>query len=54
VLTVALTGGIACGKSVVGDILRSKGCYVHSSDADARALTEPGGPAFPAVGARFG
>ena len=53
-LTVALTGGIACGKSVVATILRAKGCYVHSADRTAHELMAPGGAAYPPVVARFG
>ncbi len=53
-LTVALTGGIACGKSVVADILRSHGCVVASADRDAHAVMAPGGTAFGPVVARFG
>ncbi|OGD12819.1 MAG: dephospho-CoA kinase [Candidatus Aminicenantes bacterium RBG_16_66_30] len=54
VLRVALTGGIACGKSVVSRILAEKGCVVLSSDATAHALMLPGRPAWKAVVARFG
>ncbi len=53
-LTVALTGGIACGKSVVAEIFRAKGCFVHSADRAAHALIAPGGAAFAPVLARFG
>jgi dephospho-CoA kinase len=54
VLTVALTGGIACGKSVVAGILREKGCYVHSADRTAHELMAPGGAAYRPVVERFG
>ena len=53
-LTVALTGGIATGKSVVASVLADLGCYVHSADAVARALMAPGGTAYRKVIARFG
>ena len=53
-LTVALTGGIACGKSVVAGILREKGCYVHSADLAARKLMSPGSDVFQAVVGHFG
>lgn len=53
-LTVALTGGIACGKSVVAGILREKGCYVHSADRTAHELMAPGGAAYRPVVERFG
>jgi dephospho-CoA kinase len=54
VLTVALTGGIATGKSVVAAVLADLGCYVHSADDVARALMAPGGAAYRKVVARFG
>lgn len=53
-LTVALTGGIACGKSVVARILETKGCRLHSADREAHALMEPGTAAWEAIAARFG
>ncbi|MBN2206755.1 MAG: dephospho-CoA kinase [Candidatus Aminicenantes bacterium] len=53
-LTVALTGGIATGKSVVASVLADLGCYVHSADEVARELMEPGGAAHRKVAARFG
>ncbi|MCK7469668.1 MAG: dephospho-CoA kinase [Desulfomicrobium escambiense] len=42
VLRVALTGGIACGKSVVARLLAEKGCVVFSADREAHALMAPG------------
>jgi dephospho-CoA kinase len=54
VLTVALTGGIACGKSVVAGILRDKGCFVHCADRTAHELMAPGGVAYRPVVERFG
>ena len=54
VLRVALTGGIASGKSVVARVLAQKGCVVLSADATAHALMLPGRPAWKAVVARFG
>jgi dephospho-CoA kinase len=53
-LIVALTGGIASGKSVVADVLARHGCYLHSADQTARRLMEPGQPAWEKVVARFG
>jgi dephospho-CoA kinase len=53
-LIVALTGGIASGKSVIAGIFRSRGAVVDSADATARALMEPGRPAWEAVVARLG
>lgn len=54
VLRVALTGGIACGKSVVARILEQKGFYVHSADQAARDLASPGRPAWKKIVDRFG
>ena len=54
ILRVALTGGIACGKSVVAEILKDKGCFVYSADAAAHDLMTPGQPAWKKVVARFG
>ncbi|MGZ5496740.1 MAG: dephospho-CoA kinase, partial [Candidatus Aminicenantales bacterium] len=42
VLRVALTGGIACGKSVVAKILAENGCVVYSADEAAHDLMRPG------------
>jgi dephospho-CoA kinase len=53
-LIVALTGGIASGKSVVANVLARHGCYIHSADEAARRLMEPGRPAREKVVARFG
>lgn len=53
-LIVALTGGIASGKSVVADVLARHGCTIHSADQTARRLMEPGRPAWEKVVARFG
>jgi dephospho-CoA kinase len=54
VLRVALTGGIACGKSVVACILAEKGSSVHSADEIAHALMRPGRPAWKRIVDRFG
>lgn len=53
-LTVALTGGIATGKSVVASILGDLGCFIHTADEVARELMAPGKSAFGKVVARFG
>jgi len=44
-LIVALTGGIASGKSVIAKVLEELGCYIHHADLVARELTEPKEPA---------
>lgn len=54
VLLVALTGGIASGKSIIGKVLQIKGCAVHSADATAHELMEPGKPAWKKITAHFG
>ena len=54
VLTVALTGGIATGKSVVARVLKRRGFFVESADLVARRLMEPGRPAWRRVVAHFG
>lgn len=53
-LTVALTGGIAAGKSVVGGVLLRRGCTVDKSDDIARSLLAPGQPAWSKIVERFG
>ncbi len=41
-LRIALTGGIACGKSTVGKIFQTLGAEVISLDALSREVVEPG------------
>jgi dephospho-CoA kinase len=53
-LIVALTGGIATGKSVVANILEDLGCYIHHADKIAHELTEPEKPAWEKIVAHFG
>ncbi len=53
-LRVALTGGIACGKSVVARVFRDEGCILFDADAEARALMTPGRPAWKKIVVRFG
>ncbi len=52
--TIALTGGIACGKTTVAGWLREAGARVIDADAISRELTAPGGPALPAILEAFG
>lgn len=54
VLKVALTGGIATGKSVIGEYLKRKGCYVCHSDSLAHQLMEPGSFAWEKILEHFG
>lgn len=49
-----MTGGIACGKSIVARLLEDKGCFVHSADKAAHDLMTPGRPAWKKVVSRFG
>lgn len=51
---VGLTGGIASGKSTVGELFREKGALVLDADAIARYVVEPGTPGLAAVVERFG
>jgi dephospho-CoA kinase len=53
-LTVALTGGIGTGKSVVARILERHGCYIHSADQVAHGLMNPGRPAWQKIVSHFG
>lgn len=50
----ALTGGIACGKSLLESYLRTLGCRILDADAVVRSLQEPRGSAFLAIVAHFG
>ena len=54
ILTVALTGGIATGKSVVARILADHNCYIHSADQAAHDLMKPGRPAWKPIVTHFG
>jgi len=53
-LIVALTGGIATGKSVVARFLEDRGCALHSADRAAHEVMAPGGPAWQSLVAHFG
>ncbi|HWS51277.1 MAG TPA: dephospho-CoA kinase [Microbacterium sp.] len=53
-ITVALTGGIASGKSLVAGRLRELGAIVIDSDALAREVVEPGTEGLARVAAEFG
>lgn len=52
--TLALTGGIACGKSLFGSFLAECGADVVDADELVRVLHAPGGAAAEAVGREFG
>ncbi len=53
-LVMALTGGIATGKSVAAELFRDFGCYVQHADKIAHRLMEPGRPAWEKIVDHFG
>jgi dephospho-CoA kinase len=53
-LLIALTGGIASGKSAVADLFAERGVPVLDTDRIARDLVEPGAPALATIVATFG
>lgn len=54
VLKVGLTGGIAAGKSVVGEMFAALGARVVQADEISRQLMQPGEAVYQQVVARFG
>ena len=53
-LKIGLTGGLASGKSFVGEVLTGFGCHVIEADRLGHAVLAPEGEAFAAVVAEFG
>ena len=53
-LRVGLTGGVACGKSTVGQMFAARGARYLQADTLAHRLYEPGEPVYRAVVERFG
>ena len=53
-LKVGLTGGIACGKSLVGEALASYGCFVIQADRLGHEVLAPAGEAYADVIGEFG
>ena len=51
---IAITGGIASGKTVASDYLRSLGYTVIDADEMSREMTAPGGKAMPFIIEHFG
>lgn len=51
---IALTGGIACGKSMAERCFEACGCRVLDADRTVRELEAPGGAAVEPIVARFG
>ena len=54
VFCVALTGGIASGKSTVADMFADLGVAIIDTDIIAREVVAPGQPALQEIRARFG
>jgi dephospho-CoA kinase len=54
VLKVGLTGGIATGKSMVGEMFAVRGVHLIQSDKVAHELIEPGNPAYNEILVQFG
>jgi dephospho-CoA kinase len=53
-LVVALTGGIATGKSLIAQVWEQLGCFIHESDTLAHQLQAPNKPAWKAIVSHFG
>lgn len=53
-LIVGLSGGIATGKSVVAQVLKELGCYIHKADLVAHQLMAPHKHAWKKIVDRFG
>lgn len=53
-LRVGLTGGIACGKSLIATLFRERGIPVINDDDAARDAVAPGSPALAEIVAAFG
>lgn len=53
-LKAGLTGGIASGKSFVGDALEKSGCFVIRADQLGHEILSPGGEAYDEVVREFG
>jgi len=53
-ITIAITGGIGSGKSVLTDYLTEKGYTVIDADKMSREMTSAGGKAMPYILEHFG
>jgi dephospho-CoA kinase len=53
-LRVGLTGGLACGKSFVGEALQESGCLLIQADRLGHEALAPGGAAYEPVVREFG
>ncbi|MFD2758877.1 dephospho-CoA kinase [Gulosibacter faecalis] len=52
--TIALTGGIASGKTTISNRLRELGAIIIDADEIAREIVEPGQPTLTAIVSHFG
>lgn len=50
---IAVTGGIACGKTTLVSALKARGAFIIDADSISRRLTEKGGQALPEILAEF-
>jgi len=53
-LKVGLTGGVACGKSTIGQMLVARGAHLIRADEIAHELMQPGQPVYEKVVQQFG
>ena len=53
-LTVALTGNIASGKSTVAEVWRGRGAHIVDADELSRRAVEPGTPGLCAIVEQWG
>ena len=53
-LKVGLTGGVACGKSTVGEMFVARGAKLIKADEIAHQLMRPGQPVYREVVQHFG
>ena len=51
---IALTGGIASGKSTIAERLRAAGAVIVDADAIVRDVQQPGSPVLADIGSAFG
>ena len=51
---IAITGGIACGKSLAGKVIEENGVPVRDADDIAHELMRPGHPVYESVVEEFG
>ncbi len=54
IFRIGLTGGIACGKTMVADMFAALGAHIIDTDELARDVVEPGEPALESIIEHFG